>query len=208
MALPVAIASASKTTISAVIFTVAPQAVNHEHERGAGRLIISRRRVVGRQSQHEQPLATHVRQKSPVSDFLGAFGYRSSRICAGCYMPATTRSRTWQSNARNGGKKTVPSGGQSGALASGLHSKRTRVASLAVVTLSPSRLDPAKAGSHRRRRRFRFMYVWVTADIAGPGAGYLATPPAGTERSRGTPGDASNGRVWEAVCGGGSSSRG
>jgi hypothetical protein len=61
-----------------------PQAVNHEHERGAGRLIISRRRVVGRQSQPKKPLSTHVRQKSPVSDFLGAFGCCSSRICAGC----------------------------------------------------------------------------------------------------------------------------
>jgi hypothetical protein len=67
-----------------------PQAVNHEHERGAGRLITSRRRVVGRQSQPEQPLSTHVRQKSPVSDFLGAFGCRSSGIGAGCCIPATT----------------------------------------------------------------------------------------------------------------------
>jgi hypothetical protein len=129
-----------------------PQAVNHEHERGAGRLIISRRRFVGRQSQPEQPLSTNVRQKSPVSDFLGAFGCRSSRISAGCCMPATTRSCTWKSNARNGGKKTVPSGGQSGALASGLHSKQTCVAS---------------PGANRRRCTGRSSDI-ETAAVAGP----------------------------------------
>jgi hypothetical protein len=65
---PVPTASASNTTISAVIFTIPPKNSVTSTSKQLWRL----------------------HQKSPLSDFLGASGRRPSRICPTCCTPATT----------------------------------------------------------------------------------------------------------------------